>query len=158
MFHPSSRARRRSAFNSCVVLGLSLLLACDEDDACKKHQAKIESCDRAFDADICGNPEARCALACYAKADCEELTDVDEGRYPAWLDQCLAPCGEKFECKNGDTIPAWWRCDLSADCVDGSDERGCTYFECADGELLRETAACDGYPQCKDESDEASCP
>ncbi len=143
---------------SCVLLCSLLLAACEKDDACKKNRAKIESCNRVFSRDVCSAPEDRCSTACYAKVRCDEYADLDEGRYPAALSQCVEKCAAKFTCTDGEMIPDWWRCDASEDCADGSDERACSYFECTSGQLLHTRRECDGYPHCSDQSDEASCP
>ena len=37
----------------------------------------------------------------------------------------LCDWNNDFACKNGDCIPAFYRCDLYDDCDDGSDEDNC---------------------------------
>jgi len=61
-----------------------------------------------------------------------------------------------FICKNvHQCIPVENRCDLKPDCIDGTDERGCTckdYFVAHQPQRI-----CDGYPDCYDFSDEFGC-
>lgn len=156
MFIPLSlRCAARASLFSLVWFALT---ACDDESGCEADKADIESCNRVFHQPVCHTLASRCSLACYAQATCSELNELDSSTsFPAWLEQCLAPCGERFTCDDGATIEAYWRCDAASDCADGSDERGCNYDQCDDGQLVREDSKCDGYAHCGDESDEEGC-
>ncbi|KAK8762674.1 hypothetical protein V5799_026062 [Amblyomma americanum] len=67
----------------------------------------------------------------------------------------------------GGCISLAWRCDKDIDCVDGSDEGGCTEgksacqegeFRCEDGFCINLDWKCDGDADCDDHSDERDCP
>ncbi|EEC19315.1 lipophorin receptor, putative [Ixodes scapularis] len=77
-------------------------------------------------------------------------------------------CGEaEFRCINGGCISIAWRCDKDIDCVDGSDEGGCTAFtsaiclaedfECRSGRCVGGAYRCNGDNDCGDWSDEEGC-
>lgn len=149
------RCVARASFITFVWVALA---GCDDESGCEADKAAIESCNRVFNQPVCNTPASRCYLACYAQATCSELNEVDNSdNFPAWLEQCVAPCAERFTCDDGATIEAYYRCDAAADCADASDERGCDYHECKNGQLVREASRCDGYAQCADESDEEGC-
>ena len=71
-----------------------------------------------------------------------------------------------FVCASGEQVPDSYKCDLEADCSDGSDELGCdNVFMCANGTAIYLDYKCDGWldccegdPECRDMSDEAGCP
>jgi len=71
-----------------------------------------------------------------------------------------------FMCTSGEQIPEDYKCDLEEDCVDGSDEMGCTNgFMCTNGTTIPLDFKCDGAldccegdPECRDMSDEVDCP
>jgi hypothetical protein len=142
-----------------VLLTAGALGGCadDADDACRSHAEKVQLCNRVLKPSVCDTEEGRCGVACYARLKCSEYFAVDEDRPPAWLTQCLTPCSERFECKNGESVLMRWQCDGSEDCSDGSDEVGCKYFVCKDGQRVRETAQCNEEAECRDGSDEAVC-
>ncbi|XP_053396515.1 integumentary mucin C.1-like isoform X5 [Mercenaria mercenaria] len=68
----------------------------------------------------------------------------------------------QFECGNGSCIPLTWRCDSLEDCIDKSDESGCSSYVCGENMFLcderrtciKASERCDGTYQCPDLSDE----
>ena len=62
-------------------------------------------------------------------------------------------CDDKSQCLDYTQV-----CDLVYDCLDKSDETGCTnHFKCnSSGKLLPKTKQCDGYIDCADISDECN--
>nr|XP_010969732.1 low-density lipoprotein receptor-related protein 2 isoform X1 [Camelus bactrianus] len=86
---------------------------------------------------------------------------------------CLAPASgrechsDEFRCGQGHCIDASWRCDGVRDCMDGTDEIGCTrstclstQFQCQSGGLcIPHSWVCDDEEDCQDGSDEQQhCP
>ncbi|XP_072306545.1 SCO-spondin [Eucyclogobius newberryi] len=69
----------------------------------------------------------------------------------------------EFSCvSGGQCVPQAWRCDGEMDCVDESDERGCTalcgtgHMPCLSGDqCVPYQHLCDGTPHCRDASDES---
>ncbi|MDD9946085.1 MAG: LDL receptor domain-containing protein [Myxococcales bacterium] len=53
----------------------------------------------------------------------------------------MATCAG-FRCDEGTRLFAGLRCNGDEDCVDGSDERGCTHTTCEDGLLLASWETC----------------
>jgi hypothetical protein len=136
---------------------LLLVAACRDEKPCERDQDAVESCQRTYRVDMCETAERRCQVHCAARLDCAGLDRVDDGLAPEWYERCQAKCRERVACSDAESVPAGVACDGVEDCVDGTDERGCTYHTCLDGELVREDAHCDGYAQCQDESDEEGC-
>ncbi|GAB6018614.1 hypothetical protein CHUAL_000299 [Chamberlinius hualienensis] len=69
-------------------------------------------------------------------------------------------------CRNGQCIPAQYRCDNDYDCTDGSDEIGCrgplescqpNEFQCQNKKCILKVWRCDGDDDCGDNSDESVC-
>eukprot|EP00088_Acartia_fossae_P013690 TRINITY_DN1723_c0_g1_i1.p1 TRINITY_DN1723_c0_g1~~TRINITY_DN1723_c0_g1_i1.p1 ORF type:complete len:1546 (-),score=413.53 TRINITY_DN1723_c0_g1_i1:1367-5629(-) len=80
---------------------------------------------------------------------------------------CIANCTRgQHRCGGSDDkcIPAYWKCDNSVDCQDGSDEpdscppRVCAdgMFQCRNNNCTLVTSICDGRDDCGDHSDEDS--
>ncbi|KAF7989294.1 hypothetical protein HCN44_007968 [Aphidius gifuensis] len=65
-------------------------------------------------------------------------------------------------------IPPHQRCDMTVDCVDGTDEAGCTYRKCQHEDFkcngitpelcIPKDKKCDGYLDCRNGKDEENCP
>uniref|UniRef100_A0A8C4S7B1 Low density lipoprotein receptor-related protein 8, apolipoprotein e receptor n=1 Tax=Erpetoichthys calabaricus TaxID=27687 RepID=A0A8C4S7B1_ERPCA len=74
-----------------------------------------------------------------------------------------------FACRNGQCVPARWRCDGEAECSDGSDEAETTCsrqtcppekFNCGgpSNKCISLSWRCDGETDCENSTDEAGCP
>ncbi len=133
-------------------------MACQSDTPCDEDADAVKACDRQYQGDICTTEAGRCAVACSARASCEELDAADVGKSPLWLSRCWAQCVEPFVCDEGGTvIDTQWVCDAERDCVDGADEQDCEYFECENKQLVGSDGLCDDYEDCTDGSDEVTC-
>lgn len=64
-----------------------------------------------------------CVLATDGENDCEDNSDEENcGTTPPGA-TCLA---SEYQCRSGQCIPKSFECDTHLDCIDGSDEVGCT--------------------------------
>jgi hypothetical protein len=124
----------------CLAPAQTTVLACLEGVTCTPDTA-------AFDA--CINPYYNAISTCGVPTK-PLLSEV------ALRCEMVAP----FACGSGETIPETWKCDLSPDCQDASDESTCAgTFMCADGTAyIEEALRCDLFDDCQDGSDEQNCP
>uniref|UniRef100_A0A6Q2XSV2 SCO-spondin n=1 Tax=Esox lucius TaxID=8010 RepID=A0A6Q2XSV2_ESOLU len=137
-------------------------------------------CGFADDSDegcVCAPGELQCPgdqcvpadRVCDGHRDCPSGTDEavcpDEGTadYRALTySPCPACRPYEFGCANGQCVPRAWHCDGETDCVDGSDEQGCSW-RCGPGQVaclggdqcVDYRLVCDGIPHCRDASDES---
>lgn len=109
-------------------------------------------------------PLTTCLMDCYFElADCGEVSDqlcgTQRSESAAW-DSCAADCNQRFDCGNGETLPANWQCDTYLDCKNGADEEGCgaLWFGCGEGTPILASQVCDGVAQCPNARDEEDCP
>ncbi|XP_078369213.1 uncharacterized protein LOC144653157 isoform X3 [Oculina patagonica] len=71
-------------------------------------------------------------------------------------------CGaNEFQCDNGQCTSSTRRCDSDVNCIDGSDEKGCTCLTvelpCSSGDCVPSSKLCDGSDDCSDGKDERGC-
>jgi hypothetical protein len=135
----------------------SFFAAACAEDRCERDLEKVRDCDRDYRVEMCDEAERRCQVHCDARIACSEYADIDRNGAPEWLQRCWAKCQERLTCADGESVPAAFVCDGSADCADGSDERKCAYHTCESGQPVRSDARCDGYAHCTDGSDEEGC-
>lgn len=103
-------------------------------------------CDAAYEAAVVDCPAYPSATAVQVEADCYGIPP--------------------FLCGSGEQVVESARCDITVDCMDGSDEADCTnQFTCDNGSQIFIDDTCDGdldccagETECPDPSDEAGCP
>ncbi|CAA9998006.1 unnamed protein product [Nesidiocoris tenuis] len=113
-------------------------------------------------------PEGKCiatvALCNYQK-DCEKGEDEFQNCPPPDCEPGQTTCGQYVWNKTY-CIPPHQRCDMTVDCVDGTDEAECTYrvcqptdFHCGQntGPCFPQEKKCDGYLDCRNGKDEENC-
>nr|CAD7197742.1 unnamed protein product [Timema douglasi] len=128
----------------------------------------------ATEADICPSgmfrcPEGRCILSlrvCDYQKDCDKGEDEFQACPPPECEPGQLSCGQYVWNKTY-CIPPHHRCDMTVDCVDGTDEAECTYRKCQledfkcgrnnSGPCLPKEKHCDGYYDCRSRLDEEGC-
>lgn len=100
-----------------------------------------------------------CFAACLEVSSCEDVVEYAcELETNSCMDDCL---DTEFECDNGELVDPLFQCDGFPDCVDASDEDGCTptIFRCDDfnGPEVPGGAVCNGEADCQNGSDEEDC-
>ncbi len=142
-----------------MLAALAAAAGCDSaSQRCDDDVAQLQSCHRAPTGDACSTAVERCRTSCYANVACSVWPEIDAQMAPDPLRVCLYDCLDAFTCTDDKhIIDARWVCDGDKDCVNGSDERGCSYYECEKGGLVSAERKCDKWPDCIDRSDEAHC-
>ncbi|CAH1155627.1 unnamed protein product [Phaedon cochleariae] len=115
-------------------------------------------------------PEGKCIpslLVCNYQADCEKAEDEFQSCPPPECESGQITCRQYIWNKTY-CIPPHYRCDMTVDCIDGSDESECTYRKCQNEDFHCGTRAtdpcipkekkCDGYYDCRTGKDEENCP
>lgn len=97
-----------------------------------------------------------CYEQCFARASCDE---VEATLCRTSLDLAFA-CDQEcaFRCNDNTIVGIERRCNGTVDCLDASDERGCTNLVSCDDGRTRVGARCDGQVDCDDGTDEQGCP
>ncbi|XP_048506028.1 low-density lipoprotein receptor-related protein 2 isoform X2 [Athalia rosae] len=106
-------------------------------------------------------------LVCNYQKDCENAEDEFQSCAPPDCELGQISCGQYVFNKTY-CIPPHQRCDMTVDCVDGTDEAECTYRKCqpddfrcggtTSGPCLPRDKRCDGYLDCRNGKDEEGCP
>ena len=101
----------------------------------------------------------QCIAPCIEEASCPVVVQYACGGVPnACINACL---DATFPCANGRRVSLLDQCDGENDCIDNSDESGCSIpkFHCDEfGEVdIPGTQVCDGSQQCSTAADEADC-
>ncbi|CAD5123495.1 DgyrCDS11838 [Dimorphilus gyrociliatus] len=79
------------------------------------------------------------------------------------LNSSLVNDSSLFKCNNSEFIHIWAVCNGKNDCVDGSDEIGCTlecpssFYSCGNGECIPFSYQCDQKEDCSNGKDESNC-
>ncbi|XP_023703710.1 low-density lipoprotein receptor-related protein 2 [Cryptotermes secundus] len=114
-------------------------------------------------------PEGKCIPSlwvCNYQKDCEKGEDEFQACPPPDCEPGQQSCGQYMWNKTY-CFPPHHRCDMTVDCVDGTDEAECTYRKCQtedfrcgsnSGPCLPKEKKCDGYYDCRNRRDEEGCP
>ncbi|XP_012271678.1 low-density lipoprotein receptor-related protein 2 [Orussus abietinus] len=114
-------------------------------------------------------PEGKCIPAswvCNYQRDCDNAEDEFQSCPPPDCDVGQITCSQYIFNKTY-CIPPHQRCDMKVDCVDGTDEAGCSYRKCQRDDFrcggttpelcLPKEKRCDGYLDCRNGKDEEKC-
>ncbi|XP_046995596.1 low-density lipoprotein receptor-related protein 2 [Schistocerca americana] len=117
-------------------------------------------------------PEGKCIPSlwvCNYQKDCEKGDDEFQSCPPPDCEPGQLSCGQYVWNKTY-CIPPHQRCDMTIDCVDGTDEAECTYRKCqqddfrcrydgdSGGPCIPREKRCNGYYDCRNHRDEMGCP
>ncbi|XP_025786771.1 MAM and LDL-receptor class A domain-containing protein 1 [Puma concolor] len=116
----------------------------------------------AFEADLAGSEDVFIAL--------DDISFTPECVFGGPVAPQPSPCeADQFSCiYTLECVPLSGKCNGQEDCVDGSDEMGCSLsppsqrcgemeFHCSSGECIPSLLLCDGVPDCHFNEDESSC-
>ncbi|XP_070148921.1 low-density lipoprotein receptor-related protein 2 [Polyergus mexicanus] len=124
--------------------------------------------------DGCGNNMFRCndgrciqsILVCDYRGDCDDNSDEMQSCPPPDCEIGQITCGQ-YTFNKTYCIPPHQRCDMTVDCVDGTDEDGCMYRKCQLDDFrcvgttpelcIPKEKKCDGYLDCRNGRDEERC-
>uniref|UniRef100_A0A0K8S5A0 Uncharacterized protein n=1 Tax=Lygus hesperus TaxID=30085 RepID=A0A0K8S5A0_LYGHE len=118
-----------------------------------------------YDKSTCGPgmfrcPEGKCIASvavCNYQKDCEKGEDEFQNCPPPDCEPGQTTCGQYVWNKTY-CIPPHQRCDMTVDCVDGTDEAECSYRSCQpddihcdpnSGPCFPKEKRCDGYLDCR---------
>jgi low density lipoprotein-related protein 2 len=114
-------------------------------------------------------PEGKCIPAiwvCNYEKDCEKGEDEFQSCSPPDCEPGQLTCRQYIWNKTY-CIPPHYRCDMTVDCIDGSDETECTYRKCQADDFhcgpktsdpcIPKEKKCDGYLDCRSGKDEQGC-
>ena len=148
----------------CNSLFLAYVQPCKEF-LCKKSQKCIPKtwiCDGAIDCGVDDDSDeaADCSTYSYlilSSAKVKSFVSTEK-------EHCDINSGRYFQCVDSEQcLPIASKCDGHKDCMDGSDERGCSctcseQFSCLTiCQCLDVARVCDGVPDCIDQTDEHNC-
>ncbi|XP_074098383.1 low-density lipoprotein receptor-related protein megalin isoform X1 [Cotesia typhae] len=115
-------------------------------------------------------PEGKCippSLVCNYQKDCENGEDEMQSCPPPECDANQFSCTQYIFNKTY-CIPKYQKCDMTVDCIDGSDEANCPEIKCQPDDFkcggtvpehcIRKEKRCDGYLDCRNGKDEKNCP
>ncbi|XP_043497943.1 low-density lipoprotein receptor-related protein 2 isoform X2 [Polistes fuscatus] len=105
-------------------------------------------------------------LVCNYERNCENAEDEFQSCPPPDCEVGQITCGQYIFNKTY-CIPLHQKCDITVDCVDGSDEDGCHYRKCQPDDFrcggthpelcIPKEKVCDGYLDCRNGKDEEKC-
>ncbi|CAH1397949.1 unnamed protein product [Nezara viridula] len=117
-------------------------------------------------------PEGKCIsslLVCNYQKDCEKGEDEFQNCPAPDCEPGQQSCGQYVWNKTY-CIPPHYRCDMTVDCVDGTDEAECLFRTCQPGDFyctmsnnhskpfcIPKEKRCDGYIDCRNGRDEEGC-
>ncbi|XP_049818680.1 low-density lipoprotein receptor-related protein 2 [Aethina tumida] len=115
-------------------------------------------------------PEGKCIPSlwvCNYQKDCENGEDEFQACPPPDCEPGQLSCHQYIWNKTY-CLPQHHRCDMTVDCIDGSDETECTYRKCQPDDFhcgqktsdpcIPKEKKCDGYLDCRSGKDEQNCP